>query len=65
MLKICPQNEGGSLWKFGICRWQEGMVVIDRIFCERDKNYLLNLLVFKQAMMSKYMKYELWGFIKI
>lgn len=26
------------------------------------KDYLLNLLVFKQAMMSKYMKYELWGF---
>ena len=26
------------------------------------EDYLLNLLVFKQAMKSKYMKYELWVF---
>ena len=42
MLKICPESE---LWRFGICGWQEGMVVID--------------------MMGKYMKYKLWGFIKL
>ena len=45
-----------------VARDEKEWLVQIEYFCGRNKNYLLNLLVFKQAMMSKYMKYELWGF---